>query len=115
MKMVPIKHQSSVQLLKPQKQSLQLLSGGVVLSFLNDFMGQNTPLIEVEVDKSKVTVSDWSNLLSAFVDTHLHANYYNAKRETWEPMLEQWHFLLKFGMLPHPFLPHSLHTCVLDL
>ena len=86
------------------KQALQVLSGGIIINFVNDFMGQNTPLLEFEVAQSKITVSDWSNRLSAFIDMLMHANYYNAKTENWEPMIEPWHFLLKFGM----YLPKKI-------
>jgi hypothetical protein len=79
--------------LKPQPlMSMTICLGTISFVAINDFNGQNIPVIRVQLEEAKYVVESQtdSQQVGGEASFALSADFYNAKISVWEPILEVW-------------------------
>ena len=71
--------------------SYSLNLGSVTLIAINDFHGQNMPVMRVLLDGTTFYIEGTTNELSGDGSLIASADFFNSKLSIWEPILDRWH------------------------
>lgn len=91
-------------------------TGNIALDYvrviiIDDSASAIVPLLELNVDKISISISDWSLQLTMKLQACLALNCYNPSISYWEPIIEPWTFAISMGK--SELEPNSENTILL--
>eukprot|EP01037_Dinobryon_pediforme_P028547 gene28547-31871_t len=73
---------------------LKLSLGKINLILVNDFSGQNIPILRAILDGIDFIANGTTDFITGDGSIFLGADYFNTSVGSWEPLIEQWHPLI---------------------
>ncbi|KAJ3171453.1 hypothetical protein HDU88_007532 [Geranomyces variabilis] len=67
------------------------------LLLIDDLNDLHLPMLDIVMDKLIVTLGDWSSTMRLEMMPSLHVNYFNVTNSHWEPLVEQWQFIINLA------------------
>ena len=92
-----VKNQAALKSTVMTVFDFKLNLGKIHLVLVNDVSGQNVPILRAILDGTEFIASGTSEAISGDGSLFLAADYFNTSIGSWEPLVEQWHPLIKIS------------------